>query len=245
MTFLPTIYPSGISRAVSAIDEIPAFKALPDGFLRVIVRIVKKINLRSPSNPIVASRNTLAVESGKSVETVHRAIRWLEELGLIERAQKARAGLRGSSSPLMPTHKLLEALLLIPEVEAQLKKAKHVAPASPIPARDFVRVNGLTLPSDLAWIVQQGRAACLCRAAVDAHSQGVAAASLGCRRRHQAIPEAAQGAKPFFLPAQAIGKRAGFHLVGRQAQRTTPGRTIAATSSAQGAGHGGPKIPES
>lgn len=156
MTFLPTVYPSGISRAIASLDELPVFKELPDGFLRVIVRIIKKINLRSPKNPVIASRSTLADESGKSVETVHRAIRWLEEHGLIERAQKARAGFRGSSSPLVPTLKLLEALLLTPEAEAQLKKAKHVAPASPAPARDFVRVHGFTLPSDLAWIAQQG-----------------------------------------------------------------------------------------
>lgn len=156
MTFLPTIYPSGISRAVSSIDEIPALKELPDGFLRVVVRIVKKINLRFPSKAIVASRGTLAEESGKSVETVHRAIRWLEEHGLIDRDQKARAGLRGSSSPLVPTQKLLEALLLTPEAEARIKKAKHVAPASPAPTGDFVRVGGLTLPADLAWIAQRG-----------------------------------------------------------------------------------------
>ena len=156
MNFLPTIYPSGISRAIASLDELPTFKDMPDGFFRVIVRIVKKINLRSPSNPIVASRGTLAEESGKSVETVHRAIKWLEERGLIERAQKARAGLRGSSSPLIPTSKLVEALLLTPEAEAQLKQAKHVAPASPAKVRDFVRVDGLSLPSDLAWIAQQG-----------------------------------------------------------------------------------------
>lgn len=156
MTFLPTVYPSGISRAIASLDELPVFKELPDGFLRVIVRIIKKINLRSPKNPVVASRSTLANESGKSVETVHRAIRWLEEHGLIERTQKARAGFRGSSSPLVPTLQLLEALLLTPEAEAQLKKAKFVTPASPAPARDFVRVNGLTLPSDLAWLAQQG-----------------------------------------------------------------------------------------
>lgn len=161
MIFLPTIYPSGISRAVSAIDEIPVFKDLPDGFLRVIVRIIKKINLRAPKSPIVASRSTLAEESGKSVESVHRAVRWLEERGLIERDQKSRAGFRGSSSPLAPTHKLLEALLLTPEAEAHIKKAKHVAPASPAATsntttRDFVRIGGFTLPCDLAWIVQEG-----------------------------------------------------------------------------------------
>ena len=158
MIFLPTIYPSGISRAICAIDEIPAFKELPDGFLRVIVRIIKKINLRSPHSPIVASRSTLAQESGKSVETVQRAIRWLEEHGLVERDQKARAGLRGSSSPLTPTQQLLEALQHTPEAQPHLKSAKHVAPASPTPAqgRDYVRVGGFTLPTDLAWMVQEG-----------------------------------------------------------------------------------------
>lgn len=156
MIFLPTIYPSGIARAVTSMDELPVFKELPDGFLRVVVRIVKKINLRAPRSAIVASRSTLATEACKSVETVHRAIRWLEEHGLIERDQKARAGYRGSSSPLVPTQKLLEALLLTPEAEAQIKKAKHVAPASVTPARECVRVAGFTLPSDLAWIAQQG-----------------------------------------------------------------------------------------
>src|SRR5690606_11086574 len=63
---------------------------------------------------------------------------------------------RGSSSPLVPRPKLLEALLLTPEAEAQLRKAKHVAPASPTPARDFIREQGFTLPADLAWIAQQG-----------------------------------------------------------------------------------------
>ena len=156
MNFLPTIYPAGISRAIASIDELPAFKDMPDGFFRVIVRIVKKINLRTPQKPIVASRSTLAQESGKSVETVHRAIKWLEEQGLIERAQKARMGLRGSSSPLQPTCKFLEALLLTSEAEVQLKQAKHVAPATPNKTRDFTRVNGLSLPTDLVWIAQQG-----------------------------------------------------------------------------------------
>ena len=156
MIFLPTIYPSGIARAVTCIDELPVFKQLPDGFLRVVVRIVKKINLRAPRSAIVASRSTLATEAGKSVETVHRAIRWLEEQGLIERDQKSRAGCRGSSSPLVPTQALLEALLLTPEAQTQIKKAKHVAPASAAPTRDCVRVAGFTLPSDLAWIAQQG-----------------------------------------------------------------------------------------
>lgn len=67
MTSLPTIYPSAIARAVSALDELAAFKELPDGFLRVIVRIIRKINLRAPCGAIVASRARLAAEAGKSV----------------------------------------------------------------------------------------------------------------------------------------------------------------------------------
>lgn len=158
MTFLPKIYPSGISRAIASIDELPVFKELPDGFFRIVVRIIKKINLRSPSNPVFASRSTLAEESGKSIETVHRAIRWLEENGFIERAQKARSGLRGSTSPLTPTSKFLEALLLTPEAALQIRSAKHVAPDAPTPqlSREFVRVNGFTLPTDLAWLAQDG-----------------------------------------------------------------------------------------
>ncbi len=45
MIFLPTIYPSGISRAICAIDEFPAFKELRDGFLRVIVSLTADIGV--------------------------------------------------------------------------------------------------------------------------------------------------------------------------------------------------------
>lgn len=39
----PTVvYPSLISRACAALDESPVFKDVPDGYLRVILRIVKK-----------------------------------------------------------------------------------------------------------------------------------------------------------------------------------------------------------
>ena len=105
-------YPSAIARAIAALDESPVFRDLPDGYFRVVVRLIKKINLNRLFSPIVASRGTIAKESGKSVETVGRAVKWLEDKKLVTRNQKARAGLRGSSAPLIPTTKLIDALTL-------------------------------------------------------------------------------------------------------------------------------------
>jgi len=169
-TLAPTVYPSMIARACSALDESPTFRDVPDGYLRVIFRIIKKINLNRLNSPILASRGTLAEESGKSVETVHRVVKWLEDRGLIERLQKARAGLRGSSSPLIPTLKLLEALLLTDRTHVGkppvLASQARVAPA-PVPAArpaaqslasdantHFATIGKLKLPSDLAWLVR-------------------------------------------------------------------------------------------
>ena len=109
------VYPGAIARACSALDESPLFESMPDGYIRVVIRIIKKISLSRLSSPITASRETLARESKKSLETVHRAVRWLEAHEFIQRDQKARAGLRGSSSPIKPTQKLLDALLLTAE----------------------------------------------------------------------------------------------------------------------------------
>lgn len=163
----PTVYPSMIARACSALDESPLFRDMPDGYLRVIFRIIKKINLIRLNSPILASRGTLASESGKSVETVHRVVKWLEDHGLIERVQKARAGLRGSSSPLIPTLKLLEALLLTdnrhagkPAVVAPAARVAQQAPApassrASDPGAQFETFGKLKLPSDLAWLVRE------------------------------------------------------------------------------------------
>ena len=109
------VYPGAIARACSVLDESPLFESMPDGYIRVVIRIIKKISLSRLSSPITASRETLAKESKKSLETVHRAVRWLETHEFIQRDQKARAGLRGSSSPIRPTQKLLDALLLTAE----------------------------------------------------------------------------------------------------------------------------------
>lgn len=76
-----------------------------------MLRLVKKINLVKPGSPIFARRETLAREAGKSVETVGRALRWLENAGLIQREQEeARPGLRGSEAHIYPTDRLIQAL---------------------------------------------------------------------------------------------------------------------------------------
>lgn len=157
----PTVYPSMIARACSALDESPLFRDMPDGYLRVIFRIIKKINLIRLNSPILASRGTLAAESGKSVETVHRVVKWLEDRGLIERVQKARAGLRGSSSPLIPTAKLLDALLLTDNrhagkspVIAPVQLPARTAASQPSPDAQFETLGKLKLPSDLVWLVR-------------------------------------------------------------------------------------------
>ena len=108
------LYPSLIHRACSLFDEWDFLKKQPDGFFRVILRIVKKINLKRPHAAVFAKRATLAIESGQSVQTVNRAIKWLEAEGFITRTKKAHRGLRGSSSPLVPTPKFLALLLLDP-----------------------------------------------------------------------------------------------------------------------------------
>lgn len=179
MTTIPVIYPSAIARAVCALDELPAFREMPDGYLRVLIRIIKKINVRKPLSAVVAARTTIAKESGKSVETVQRVVRWLEEQGMIERAQKARQGLRGSSSPITPKLKLLESLGLTDADGTVLTsnnlRGQHAAPtpsgsnrvadepSKPDRSSDFIRIEGKAIPCDLAWL---------------AHKQGLSATAI-------------------------------------------------------------------
>lgn len=108
------LYPSLINRACSILDEWDFLREQPACFIRVIFRIVKKVNLKLPNAAVFARRATLAKESGQSVETVNRAIKWLEAEGFITRTKKAHPGLRGSSSPLVPTPKFLTLLMLDP-----------------------------------------------------------------------------------------------------------------------------------
>ena len=171
------IYPSAIARACTALDETPFFRDMPDGYLRVVTRIIKKINLHHLKSPIVASRLTLARESGKSLETVHRAVKWLEDHLLVQRQQKARRGLRGSSSPLIPTDTLLIALQLTgvhsstqepPLTQDNKTGLLPVLPDSSIsmnlkntvsireqPETGFLRIDGFAIPSELVWLCNQ------------------------------------------------------------------------------------------
>lgn len=162
-------YPGAISRACAALDEIAEFRAMPDGYLRVLIRIIKKINLATFSAPIRASRTTLANESGKSIETVGRVIRWLEDKELIQRQQKARPGLRGSESPIIPTAKLLRALQITGEQARDKTNALPVSAdgSKSVPRKQsfgkqhaerapFSRIDGKTLPTELVGLCEQG-----------------------------------------------------------------------------------------
>lgn len=172
-------YPGAISRACAAIDETDAFRAMPDGYLRVLIRIVKKINLATLSAPICASRATLAKESGKSIETVGRALRWMEEKKFIQRHQKARPGFRGSESPIIPTKHLLMLLQIAgnPFTAKGMKAYDEAAGDKALPVTadgsisvtpkqsfgkqhakraPFTKVEGKTLPTDLAELCNQG-----------------------------------------------------------------------------------------
>jgi hypothetical protein len=140
------------------LDESSTFKDVPDGYIRVIFRIIKKINLKQLDSPIFASRAKIAEESGKSVETVHRAVRWLEERGLVEREQRARPELRGSTSPLVPTSKLLDALLLSEQTKTSINDTPQPKVPASRPARQesrFERIGKVMLPVDLAWLVKE------------------------------------------------------------------------------------------
>ncbi|CAG0961906.1 hypothetical protein RHDC4_00742 [Rhodocyclaceae bacterium] len=123
-------YPLSILIGCAALDEIDAFFDLPDGYWRVLARLVKKISVATPSQAIFARRETLARESGKSVETVGRALRWLEDHEFITREQKARAGLRGSEARIHPTKKLIDAL----GIGQRRNATRTYTPEAPLPA---------------------------------------------------------------------------------------------------------------
>ncbi len=180
-------YPSAIARACAAVDESPVFAEMPDGYFRIVIRIIKKINLSCLSAPIFASRNTLAQESGKSVETVHRAIKWMEDRGLVIRTQRAHSGLKGSSSPLIPTGTLLTALTLqgvpsrasavtddtsistkqktqsiqkqsLRDLSANAKISTTSNTTTSLKNRGMVKLsNGRSMPADLVWMVDQNQ----------------------------------------------------------------------------------------
>ena len=181
MEFLAQNFPYPITRACTALPHLPAFTALPDGFLLIVMRIVQKINLSRPFSEIFATRITLSEESGKSLDTVHRAVKWLEDHGFIERERKAKLGYRGSKSPLNPTQAFLESLGIVDaqgqpfaykplptgtqahrEAQEPVSKGQSdgaSAPAGDRAARQFTRIAGVAIPVDLAWLCTKGMSA--------------------------------------------------------------------------------------
>lgn len=171
-------YPLGILKGCAALDESAVFRELPDGFIRVVLRLVKKINLVKPGSPIFARRETLAREAGKSVETVGRALRWLENAGLIQREQKARPGLRGSEAHIYPTDRLIQALGIGEKARSHVKPDGSISavpreqsfqrqsPGGPLAepklstpqaaAPAMVRLQGKAIPRDLVWMATDG-----------------------------------------------------------------------------------------
>lgn len=163
------IFPAAINRACALFIQAPEFTQIPDGFIRIVLNLVKKIDLKRPTSPIFASRSTIASESGKSVETVQRAVKWLEDQGLILREQKARRGLRGSSSPIIPTEKFLAALYLTvsqlgedskrqfqtPKKRSGPQEQSYLLPGNTESSGEFKKIGSIKLPIDLAWLVLQ------------------------------------------------------------------------------------------
>lgn len=194
-------YPMSILRGCASIDEVDAFKELPDGFIRVVMRLIKKIDVTSPEKAIFARRETLAREAGKSCETVGRALRWLEDQGFIYRKQVTRKFLRGSDSHIHPTRKMIEALgfghqKTKPAPVNKIDKRQEFNKGAPAvnsegslsafqnlninihkqsgkpgetvdklstkpkptqPRKGVVKIQGKSLPEDLAWLVNKGR----------------------------------------------------------------------------------------
>ena len=169
--FSTSNFPYPILRACAELPYSVAFRELPDGFIKIVIKIIQKINLKSPFSEIYASRQTLANEAGKSLDSVNRAIQWLEARELIARERKARAGLRGSSSPLIPTLPLLFALGLVDKegkpitwsgmsgrAKPERKDSNH-ADQQPVKKSVFTKVGTVFIPADLKFLVDQGLSA--------------------------------------------------------------------------------------
>lgn len=169
--FSTSNFPYPILRTCAELPYSTAFRDLPDGFIKIIIKIIQKINLKNPFSEIYASRQTLANEAGKSVDSVNRAIQWLEANELIARERKARPGLRGSTSPLIPTLPLLFALGLVDKggkpitwsgmsgrAKSESKDSNQAAQPS-VSKSVFTRVGTVFIPADLKFLVNQGLSA--------------------------------------------------------------------------------------
>lgn len=113
-------YPWVICRAVALVDDVPDFRLLPDSYCQILRRLIKKVGKDDGQRAIYAKRQTIAQESGKSVETVYRALREFESKGWIEhREKRAREGLIGSDSEIVFTRSLCDLLALPYEGKVQ------------------------------------------------------------------------------------------------------------------------------
>ena len=213
-TLAPTNFPYLIARACTALPHTPAFQELPDGFLRIVLLIVQKINIKNPYTSIFAARATIATEAGKSTDSVHRAIKWLEDKGYIERERKAFFGNRGSTSPITPTKELLMVLALVDEDGKPLAvkdtPAHRKDPTRKVVGHEgdaqsegdvrsgssaFVKVGKVLVPKDLAWMCDVG-----------VSSFGVLALMKAAREAKQRLSDVMATARKYVegLPAREI-----------------------------------------
>lgn len=158
-------YPETIVRGCANLDEGKEFSEMPDGYIRIVMRLIKKIDLKNPEKAIFARRSTLAKESGKSEVTINRALKWLEEQGMITRSQKCKMNLKGSDSPITPTKRFLTAIGLdrapaIKNDSSISRNKKHninkQSDGNSENKRQTTVIQGAVLPNDLVWLIKDG-----------------------------------------------------------------------------------------
>ena len=159
------IYPSMIARAITMLDEDPFLRTLPSCVWPTLMRLIKKIDVNQPNKPIFASRATLANEAQSSLQNLNRQLKMLEDMGIIERNQKARQGLRGSSSEITLTGKAIRALRFDLPAPHELKptiRARKVSEKGAVTYEDtgLVRIGANKLPAELEFLVSTGGIKC-------------------------------------------------------------------------------------
>lgn len=83
-------YPWVICNAVTRVFDIDELRRLHDSATKLLVALVKKVDKNNGTSPIFAKRVTLARDIGRSVETVYRGLKILEEQGLIEEREQSQ-----------------------------------------------------------------------------------------------------------------------------------------------------------
>lgn len=83
-------YPWVICNAVTRVFDVEELRKLHDSAIKLLVSLIKKVDKNNGTSPIFARRETLAKDIGRSVETVYRGLRILEESGLIEEREQSQ-----------------------------------------------------------------------------------------------------------------------------------------------------------